>query len=59
MENICKAVKTKCFQEQRDLFTSHGQLFFFFQETSSGTDTILLEFLHTVEVFKVTQNPFQ
>lgn len=31
----------------------------FFLETSSGTDTILLEFLHTVEVFKVTQNPFQ
>lgn len=31
MENICKAVKTKCFQEQRDLFTSHGQLFFFFR----------------------------
>lgn len=58
VENFCKAVKIKHFQELRDLFSSHVQLLVF-QKTSSSTNIILVEFLNTVKVFKVTQNPFQ
>lgn len=58
MENICKAVKMKHFQELR-LFSPATYSYSFLPKTSSSTDIILFEFLNTVAVFKVTQNPFQ
>lgn len=58
VENICKAVKIKHFQELR-LFSPAMYSYSFFQKTSSSADIILFEFLNTVAVFKVTQNPFQ